>query len=138
MQVHSTYARQIIFYICPLNKHNMKLKYFLMMLLIACSSTLIAQTTTDTVKVWGSCEECKGKIEKAAKKAGAVSADWNDETYLLVVNYNSDKTSSMAIQKSIAAVGYDTQDVKADDAAYKKLPKCCRYKREEEPAIKQD
>jgi mercuric ion binding protein len=116
----------------------MKLKYFLMMLMIVCSSALFAQAKTDTVKVWGSCEECKDKIEKAAKKAGAASADWNDETYLLVVNYSSDKTSSLAIQKSIAAVGYDTQDVKADDVAYKKLPKCCRYKREEQPAMKQE
>jgi hypothetical protein len=46
------------------------------------------------------------------------------------VNYDAAKTSSLDIQKSIAAVGYDTQDVKADDAAYKKLPKCCQYKRE--------
>lgn len=102
------------------------------------SLSMFAQSKTDTVKVWGSCEDCKAKIEKAAKKAGATSADWSDETYLLVVNYNSDKTSSFAIQKSIAAVGYDTQDVKADDAAYKKLPKCCQYKREEQPAMKQD
>lgn len=109
-----------------------------MMLMVACSSTLFAQTKTDTVKVWGNCEECKGKIEKAAKKAGAASAEWNDETYLLIINYNGDKTSSLAIQKSIASVGYDTQDVKAEDAAYKKLPKCCQYKREEQPAMKQD
>jgi hypothetical protein len=116
----------------------MKVKYFLMAAFSFCCLNVFAQTKTDTVKVWGSCEECKGKIEKAAKKAGAASADWNDETYLLVVNYNSDKTSALAIQKSIAAVGYDTQDVKADDAAYKKLPKCCQYKREEQPAMKQD
>ena len=115
----------------------MKTKYFLLVIMSFCSATLFAQTKTDTVKVWGNCDECKDKIEKAAKDAGAASANWSDETYLLVVNYNSDKTSSLNIQKEIAAVGYDTQDVKADDAAYKKLPKCCQYKREGE-GTKQD
>jgi len=106
--------------------------------MIVCSSTLFAQAKTDTVKVWGNCEECKDKIEKAAKKAGAMDANWSDETYMLVVNYNTDKTSTMDIEKSIAAVGYDTQDIKATDAAYKKLPKCCQYKRDEQPPMKQD
>jgi hypothetical protein len=36
----------------------------------------------------------------------------------------------MNIEKEIAAVGYDTQDVKATDDAYHKLPKCCQYERE--------
>ena len=108
----------------------MKAKYILIVVMSFCSATLFAQTKTDTVKVWGNCDECKDKIEKAAKKGGAAVADWSDETYLLVINYDASKTSSLDIQKSIAAVGYDTQDVKADDAAYKKLPKCCQYERE--------
>lgn len=116
----------------------MKAKYFLMMLMVICSSALFAQSKTDTVKVWGNCEECKNKIEKAAKDAGAADANWSDETYMLVVNYGADKTSVLDIEKAVAAVGYDTQDVKATDAAYKKLPKCCQYKREENPAVKQD
>ncbi|MBV9961693.1 MAG: heavy-metal-associated domain-containing protein, partial [Parafilimonas sp.] len=102
-----------------------------------CSVTLFAQTKTDTVKVWGNCDDCKDKIEKAAKKGGATSADWNMDNFMLVVNYEPGKTSAMDIEKSIALTGYDTQDVKADDAAYKKLPKCCQYKREDD-AAKQD
>ncbi len=107
----------------------MKTKYFFLAIMSFCSGTLFAQTKTDTVKVWGNCDECKSKIEQAAKQGGAVSANWNDETYLLVINYAADKNSALDIEKSIAAVGYDTQDVKADDAAYKKLPKCCQYDR---------
>ena len=115
----------------------MKLKYFLLGVMSFCSASLFAQSKTDTVKVWGNCEECKSKIEKAAEKAGAVTANWSDETYLLVVNYDAAKTSAMDIQKSVAAVGYDTQDIIADDAAYKKLPKCCQYDRKVED-IKQN
>jgi mercuric ion binding protein len=113
------------------------MKYLLIIAMSFCSAKLFAQTKTDTVKVWGNCEECKNKIEKAAKKAGAADANWSDETYLLVVNYNASKTSALDIEKQIAAVGYDTQNVKADDAAYKKLPKCCQYDRKPE-ATKQD
>ena len=110
----------------------MKAKYFLLAVMSFCSASLFAQSKTDTVKVWGNCEECKNKIEKAATSAGADVANWSDETYLLVVNYDASKTSSLDIQKSVAAVGYDTQDVKAEDAAYKKLPKCCQYERKPE------
>ena len=34
----------------------------------------------DTIKVWGNCGMCKTKIEKAAKAAGASTANWNEET----------------------------------------------------------
>ena len=108
----------------------MKVKYFFLVVMSFCVTSLFAQTKTDTVKVWGNCDDCKDKIEKAAKTGGAVTADWNMDNYMLVINYAADKTSALDIEKSIAAIGYDTQDVKADDAAYKKLPKCCQYKRE--------
>jgi mercuric ion binding protein len=106
------------------------MKYIFIIVMTFCSATVFGQTKTDTVKVWGNCDECKSKIETAAKEAGAIDANWSDETYLLVINYDDSKTSALDIEKQIAAVGYDTQDVKADDAAYKKLPKCCQYIRE--------
>ncbi len=109
----------------------MNTKYLFLGLLIFSSANLLAQAKTDTVKVWGNCDECKDKIEKAAKKGGAISADWNEDSYMLVINYNADKTSPVNIEKEVAAVGYDTKDIKAADAAYKKLPKCCQYKRDE-------
>jgi len=108
----------------------MKLKCFLLAVMSVCSVSLFAQSKTDTVKVWGNCDECKSKIEKAALKAGAASADWNADNYQLVISYNNEQTSAVNIEKEIAAVGYDTQDVKATEDAYHKLPKCCQYERE--------
>src|SRR4029079_16819322 len=84
---------------------------------------------TDSIIVWGKCEMCKSKIEKASTDAGAASASWNKKTQLLVVSYHASKTSNSAIQKKIASVGYDTQDEKAPDASYNNLEKCCQYKR---------
>ena len=91
---------------------------------------LFAQDVTkETVKVWGSCGMCKKTIEKAAKKAGAMSADWNAEKQMLALTYDNTKTSSVKIQEAIAKTGYDTQDVNGDDAAYDKLHGCCQYER---------
>jgi len=72
---------------------------------------------------------CKNNIEKAAKKAGAVSADWDTESKMLTVKYNSSSTNAAKIQQGIAAVGYDTRDFKAADEAYDKLHACCKYER---------
>ena len=133
---HLSITEKINFIFVRQKNTIMKLKYFLLGVMSFCSASLFAQTKTDTVKVWGNCDDCKSKIEKAAAKAGASTASWSDETYLLAVNYDETKTSVLDIEKAIAAVGYDTQDVKADDAAYKKLPKCCQYDRK--PATKAD
>lgn len=108
----------------------MKTKHLFLIALCFCAAPLFAQTKTDSVKVWGNCDDCKDKIENAAKLTGVTSAEWNKENLMLVVNYEPGKISVLDIEKSVAGVGYDTQDIKADDAAYKKLPKCCQYKRD--------
>ena len=108
----------------------MNTKYFMLLAIISLGSIASsAQSTTDTIKVWGNCEMCKSKIEKAALEAGATSANWSDETLQLVVNYDAAKSSGMSIEKKVASVGYDTENVKASDASYKKLDKCCQYQR---------
>ncbi|MEP7278688.1 MAG: cation transporter [Bacteroidota bacterium] len=90
----------------------------------------------ESIQVWGECGMCKDKIEKAAKKAGAVTASWNENSKQLSVSYNMSKTSMEKIEQSVAAAGYDTKDVTADNEAYNKLPECCHYTRKEAPAIK--
>ncbi len=90
-----------------------------------------AQTSvkTETIKVWGNCGMCKNKIEKAAKTGGATTAIWNEKTKILNTSYNSSSTTPEKIQRSIAASGYDTENFKADDKAYKALMGCCKYER---------
>jgi len=93
------------------------------------ATSSFAQSKTDNIPVSGNCGMCKNNIEKAAKKAGATSADWNTESKILTVKYNSSTTNAAKIQQSIAAVGYDTRDVKGSDEAYEKLHACCKYER---------
>ena len=84
-----------------------------------------------TFKVWGNCGMCQTKIEKAANAVkGVKSAKWNMSTHQMTVKFDSSVTSIDAIQKAIAAVGYDTVKYKADDAVYKKLHGCCQYNRD--------
>jgi len=52
------------------------------------------------IKVSGNCEQCKDRIETAAKSvSGVSSADWSPETKMLHVQFNGAKTNSDAIQK---------------------------------------
>lgn len=92
------------------------------------------KSQSETIAVSGNCGMCKSSIEKAAKKAGATTADWNVDSKVLTVSYASN-TSSAKIQQAVAAVGYDTKDVKATDAAYDKLHACCKYDREKKNEI---
>jgi mercuric ion binding protein len=98
-------------------------------------NTSTAQTAkTETIKVWGNCGMCKTTIEKAAKKAGAKTASWNEDSKELKVTYAESKTSSAKIQESIAKSGYDTQDYTAVKSAYDNLHGCCKYDRKDATA----
>lgn len=82
------------------------------------------------VKVAGNCEMCKDRIENAAKSVPGVElANWEIDSKMLHLNFDSSKTSSDEIQKVIAKVGHDTEKFKASDAIYKELPECCLYER---------
>ncbi|WP_308006652.1 TonB-dependent receptor domain-containing protein [uncultured Chryseobacterium sp.] len=80
--------------------------------------------------VKGNCESCKVRIEKAAKDAGAKSAEWDAERQIVTLNFDSKKTSSDKILKKIAEVGHDNEKYKSSDNTYKNLPSCCLYDRE--------
>jgi mercuric ion binding protein len=86
-----------------------------------------AQSKTETIPVAGNCGMCKKHIETAAKKAGATEAKWDKTAKVLTVSYDESKTSNDAIQKKVAAAGYDTEKYAGDAKAYKALEECCQY-----------
>ena len=89
----------------------------------------MAKVKVVTIKVWGECETCKVRIEKAAKLDGVTNAIWNKDTKILSLVYNPSQISSDNVQKKIAAVGHDTEKFTANDKAYAKLNECCKYTR---------
>ncbi len=91
-----------------------------------------AQATTK-LKVSGNCGMCKSSIEKAAKTAGAKTANWDMDAKILTLMFDG-KTNLDKIENAIAAIGYDTEHKTATKASYEALHECCKYDRE----IRQD
>jgi Cu(I)/Ag(I) efflux system membrane fusion protein len=82
-------------------------------------------------KVYGNCEMCKNTIENSLKGVdGVISANWNRDTKIILVNHNQEIIKLNDIKNKINSVGYDTEDMKASDHVYKTLPACCQYERE--------
>jgi periplasmic mercuric ion binding protein len=111
------------------------MKYLFSILIFAftCLFSNDAQAQTDTteiISVSGNCEMCKKKIETFAYSfKGVKKAEWSEETNLLTLVYDKQKTNVLAVQTKIAANGYDTQKVQATDKSFNKLPGCCQYTR---------
>ena len=83
---------------------------------------------TEKIKVSGNCEQCKARIEKAAKIDGVAKAEWSTESKILAVTYDPSKTNLYQIGKKVAASGHDNEKAKADDKAFNALPGCCKYR----------
>jgi len=94
-------------------------------------TAVTAQTEKkETFKVAGNCGMCETRIEKAAKSVdGVLSADWDKETKMIEVKFDSDKVAIQKVDMAIAKVGHDTKMHKASDEVYDKLPGCCKYER---------
>lgn len=85
---------------------------------------------TENFKVWGNCDMCKARIEKAAKIEGVNKAEWNKDSKVLTLVYNPSMIKTDDILSKVAAVGHDTERIKATEEAYNRLPGCCKYERE--------
>ena len=92
------------------------------------NTSKIAATKTEKLKVSGNCEQCKSRIEKAAKLDGVTKAEWSTESKILSVTFDPSKTNLDQIGKKVAASGHDNEKAKADDKAFNALPGCCKYR----------
>lgn len=90
----------------------------------------IADSETETFKVYGNCGMCEKTIEGSLKDVkGVEKADWNKETKMMEVTFNPKKITLMEIKEKIAGVGYDMDDVRSTKDTYESLPGCCQYER---------
>ncbi len=100
------------------------------------SQAQIKNAKTETVKVYGNCGMCKTTIEKAGSKKKLYKTDWNEETKMASITYDSKKSTADEVLKSIALSGYDNVNYLAPDDAYNKLHGCCKYDREKKAVVK--
>ena len=73
------------------------------------------------------CDMCKKRIEEyMIRETGVqkVTVDYKKKT--TKVTYATDRTNIENIKTAIANVGYDADDVTANEDSYKELPKCCK------------
>ncbi|MEO5945416.1 MAG: DUF3347 domain-containing protein [Chitinophagaceae bacterium] len=96
----------------------------------------INNARTETVKIYGDCGMCETTIEKAGNKKKLYKTDWDADTKMASITYDSKKTNLDAVLKGIALSGYDNVKYLAPDEAYNKLQNCCKYKREEKRTVK--
>lgn len=101
-------------------------------------SAQLDNSKTETVKIYGNCGMCKSTIEKAGNDKKTASVEWNKESKLTTLTYDSVRTNRDEILRRIALVGYDSEYFLAPDEAYEKLPGCCHYDRAKESSSKKD
>lgn len=101
----------------------------IVMLMLFCNSAFAQSKNKAEIKIKTSaeCEMCKNTLEKAMSfEKGVKKATLDLSTRELTVVYNPKKTSPEQLRNAIAKVGYDADDVKANNKAYQKLPECCK------------
>jgi len=108
------------------------LKYLMTALIILLSTSNYAQiknAKTETVKVYGNCGMCETKIETAGNLKKIAKVDWNKDSQMATLTYDTKKTTKDEILKRIALAGYDSDTFLAPDAVYENLHGCCQYDR---------
>ena len=73
------------------------------------------------------CESCKKRIENYMAREEGVSkviCDYKRKT--VKVTYLADRTNVENLKTAIANLGYDADDITANEESYKKLPQCCK------------
>lgn len=108
------------------------LKYLMMASIVLSNMACSAQQKnqkSETVKIYGNCGMCEATIEKAGNMKDLSTIDWDKDSKMAVISYDSLKTSKEDILKRIALAGYDSDLFLAPDDTYSNLPDCCQYER---------
>ena len=90
----------------------------------------IKNATTTSVKIYGNCGMCEKTIENAGNLKKVASVDWDKNTKMAEITFDSKKTTQDEILKRIALAGYDSDSFLAPTDVYDNLHGCCKYDRE--------
>ncbi len=88
----------------------------------------IKNQKTETVKISGNCVICEKNIAKAGTFKKIAFVQWNHDTKLASLVYDSTKTTKSEILNRIAQAGYESDGFPASQTAYDGLMDCCKYK----------
>ena len=74
---------------------------------------------------------CEEKIEGASNAELLMFADWDPETKMAEITFDTTKISMDSILQRIASVGYDSDKYTATEETYNGLHECCKYDRKQ-------
>jgi len=107
-------------------------KFIIAVLAITCFAFVSSaqQKALETAKIKtpnALCEACKPRIETYVKRIdGVTSINVNYRKGETTVKYLTDRTNIEEIKTAIANMGYDADDIPANEESYKRLPKTCK------------
>ena len=84
---------------------------------------------TEQITVYGNCGMCENTIESAGNLKKIAKVDWDKDSKIATITYDSAKTDKNEILKRIALAGYDSDSFLATDDVYNNLHGCCQYDR---------
>jgi len=119
-------------------KNTLLLFMALVSITISSCAAQIKNAKTETVKIYGNCGMCETTIENSGNLKKVAHVDWNKDSKMATLTYDTTKTNQTAIVKRIALAGYDSDQFLAPDEVYAKLPECCHYERVNKSALIQN
>ena len=100
-----------------------------LMLITTSSNAQLNNSKTVNVKIYGNCGMCEKTIETAGNEKKVALVDWNKDSKMATITYDSLKTTKMEILKRVALAGYDSDNFLAPEDTYNALAGCCKYDR---------
>jgi len=96
-------------------------------LFFAFGSVKAQKSITKTFKTSAICDQCEGRLEDNLNYQKGISyADFDVPTKTLTVKWNPKKISEAEIKQFVAEIGYDIDDIKANEEKRAQLPSCCQ------------
>tara|TARA_X000001036_G_C20494222_1_gene731081 strand:- start:159 stop:503 length:345 start_codon:yes stop_codon:yes gene_type:complete len=107
-----------------MNQTKKIIKIIVSLFFISCNSDMeLVNINTPTIQ----CGMCQKTIEKGLSKIEGLSNPKVDlKTKITSVSFNPEKIKLASIEKKISDLGYEANEVKANQTAYVNLPACCK------------
>lgn len=102
--------------------------FLLLFVSLSASSQVLKKPLVVQIKTpQAACAECKEKIEKFMKyEEGVAKVVVDIRKKITTITFLSDRTNLEAIKTAIANLGFDADDVTANEEQYQRLPICCK------------
>lgn len=117
----------------------MKIVKLLLVSLIVLSQTATAQKAINKIVIktpMAVCDACKDKIETyIMREEGISSVNVDIHKHTTTVVYITDRITDEDIKALLATLGFDADDVTAEETSIKRLPKCCQKDLTKKPAV---